>query len=194
MSRGSCWSPALLAAALALSSCSGSGSGDPGDSESPQTNDGPAAESTEAISTDVTSPSLDTVSTEALVEAPAPLNEGVALADGVPLVELLGPPASGAGRAPLFSWTEIEGAASYRLAVLGPDGPTWAWAGTDTQVYLGGLSFEQPPGWTGPVIEQGSCWSVVARSADGHVIAVSRYQPVSPGESPGHSCVPGATP
>jgi hypothetical protein len=123
------------------------------------------------------------------VVGPAPT--GVSLVDGLPGIEVLGPPAEEAGDAPRFSWEPYPGAASYRVAVRGPEGPLWAWQGDATAVYLGGLPFPRPAGWAGPVIAAGSCWSVVARDGAGHVIAVSDLLPVSPGQSTGHSCVPG---
>ena len=116
---------------------------------------------------------------------------GAPLIEGLPMVVVLGPPESDAGDVPLFRWEAVAGAAIYDVAVIGPDGPLWAWQGAETEVYLGGLPFERPPGWAGPVIAPGSCWSVVARDADGHVFAVSEFLPISPGGSPGHTCVPG---
>jgi hypothetical protein len=122
-------------------------------------------------------------------EGPAPT--GVPLVEGLPAIEVLGPPETDAGQAPLFRWKPVEGAASYHLAVLGPDGPLWAWQGTETEVYLGALPFERPAGWAGPVIVTDTCWSVVAHDADGHVTAASPFLPVSPTDSPGKECVPG---
>ena len=116
---------------------------------------------------------------------------GLPLVEGVPVIEVLEPPERGAGEAPLFRWEPVTGASRYSVAVIGPEGPLWAWLGEETEVYLGGLPFERPAGWTGPVIVAGSCWSVIARDADGHVVAVSEFLPVSPLESPGHTCVPG---
>ena len=116
---------------------------------------------------------------------------GLPLVEGLPVVAVLGPPASEAGEAPLFRWEPVAGAARYALAVVGPDGPLWSWQGEETEVYLGGLPFERPPGWVGPVIVPGSCWGVAARGADGHVMSVSAFLPISPAESIGHTCVPG---
>jgi hypothetical protein len=116
---------------------------------------------------------------------------GAPLVPGLPVVELLGPPSTGAGEAPLFRWTAVDGAESYALAVVGPDGPLWAWRGQGTEVYLGGLPFERPPGWAGPVLVPGSCWSVVARDAAGAIVAVSALVPASPDQTAG-TCTPGA--
>ncbi len=116
---------------------------------------------------------------------------GPPLVEGIPSVDVLGPPESGAGEVPLFRWEPVAGASRYLVAVLGPDGPLWGWQGEETEIYLGGLPFERPPGIAGPVIVTGTCWSVMARDAEGHVMAVSEFLPVSPAESVGHSCVPG---
>jgi len=119
---------------------------------------------------------------------------GLPLIEGIPVIDVLGPPESGAGEAPLFRWKPVAGVARYTLAVIGPDGPLWAWQGEETEIYLGGLPFERPPGWSGPVIVAGSCWSVIARGSDGHVMAVSSFLPISPDASTGHNCVPGSGP
>lgn len=96
-------------------------------------------------------------------------------------VELVAPPTEGAGEVPTFEWKAAQGAASYRLVVLDPDGgPTWAWEGAETTVNLGGLPGERPTGEGGPVIVAGSSWSVAALDPDGHVVAVSVSRPVSP--------------
>lgn len=117
---------------------------------------------------------------------------GQPLVEGLPQLEVLGPPEARAGEVPLFTWERVEEAATYHLVVLGPDGPLWAWEGEETEVLLGALPFERPPGMGGPVIVAGTCWSVVALDADGHVVAASAFLPVSPAESVGHICVPGS--
>lgn len=117
---------------------------------------------------------------------------GLPLIDDLPVIDVLGPPESGAGDVPLFEWSAVDGAADYRLAVVGPAGPQWAWVGDTTEIYFGGLSIERPPGLPGLELADDSCWSVVARDAHGGAIAVSQFLPVSPGEATGHECVPGA--
>lgn len=62
----------------------------------------------------------------------------------------------------------------------------------DTEVWPGGLPFERPPGVWGPVIVDGSCWSVVALDHAGHAIAVSDFLAVSPGETARHQCIAGS--
>jgi hypothetical protein len=135
--------------------------------------------------------SADSSESPAIIRATVIVPSGLPLVEGIPVVTVLGPPESDAGEVPLFSWEPVAGASRYTVAVLGPDAPFWAWQGEETEIYLGGLPFERPPGWAGPVILPGSCWSVMARGADGHIIAVSEFLPVSPAEPAGHSCVPG---
>ena len=119
---------------------------------------------------------------------------------GLPLLEDLsplavnGPPVSGAGEVPLFSWEPVDDTAVYNLVVLGPDGPIWGWRGVETEIRLGGLPFERPAGVRGPVIRTDTCWSVIALDTDGHVVAASEFLAVSPEESEGHICVPGSGP
>jgi hypothetical protein len=117
---------------------------------------------------------------------------GQPLVEGLPVIEVLSPAGSGVGDAPLFSWDPVDGATRYFVSVLGPEGPLWGWQGEETQIYFGGLPIERPAGWAGPNLVAGSCWSVFARGADGHVMAVSEFLPVSPEESPGHTCIPGS--
>jgi len=96
-------------------------------------------------------------------------------------VDLLAPPVEGAGEVPEFRWNAVPRAAVYRLAVLGSDGdPIWAWEGTDTSVTLGGVPGERERGEGGPVIVEGSSWSVAAFDAKGAVVAVSVRRPVAP--------------
>lgn len=122
-------------------------------------------------------------------EAPPP--SGPPLLEGLAPIEVLGPPESEAGETPLFRWSPVEGASTYDLVVLSPDAPIWAWQGPETRIYMGGLEIEPPEGLSVPVIVTGSCWSVVALDAEDQLVAASEFLPVSPGESPGHSCLPG---
>lgn len=119
--------------------------------------------------------------------------EGRTFIEGMAKLTVIGPPAGGAGEDPLFIWESVSGADAYDLAVLGPDGPLWSWRGPETEVRMGGLPFERPPGVGGPSIGVASCWSVVALDQEGHVIAASQFLPVAAGESTGHTCTPGAT-
>jgi hypothetical protein len=96
-------------------------------------------------------------------------------------VELHEPPLTNAGPVPVFAWTAVDGAATYRLTVLGPDGPRWGWEGPETSVRYGAVEDGQP----GPVIVPGSWWSVAAVDADGELLAASDLRPVSPTDDPG---------
>jgi hypothetical protein len=151
--------------------------------------DEPVTETTAAET--VTSTGAETSMAAQTSVAPAALS-GTRLVEGMDRVDVVGPPHEGAGDVPLFAWTPFAGAAQYDLVVLGPEGPIWAWRGAETEVWLGGLPFERPPGVWGPVIVDGSCWSVVALDDAGHAIAVSDFLAVSPGEAAGHQCIPGS--
>jgi hypothetical protein len=166
-----------LAVALIVSACSGDSSSDTS-----------AASSSGGDQSATTAPSPEAPSEEALAPSGVPL---LALLDHI---DVLGPPENGAGDVPLFSWDPFAGSTIYDLAVLGPDGPLWGWSGEETEIRLGGLPFDRPPGVVGPVLAAGSCWSVVARDGAGHVVAASDFLPVSPADSTGHRCVAGVGP
>ncbi len=88
---------------------------------------------------------------------------------------------NGVGIKPLFEWSPVNGAASYSVYVQFSDGqPYWAWSGTDTSVYLGGLHFAPPENAEGPILLDGMAWAVLAFDANGNVIASSVLQPISP--------------
>ncbi|MHB0915526.1 MAG: hypothetical protein ACYC4M_07585 [Thermoleophilia bacterium] len=107
--------------------------------------------------------------------------EGAAIDAGLPGINLVSPDVSGAGEVPAFEWEAIEGADRYRLVVLDGGGAMlWAWNGADTRVNLGGVPDERPEQTPGPVITDGSQWSVVAFDAEGTPLAVSELRPVSP--------------
>jgi hypothetical protein len=99
----------------------------------------------------------------------------------LPSVELREPPVSGAGRAPEFAWDAVPGAATYRLTVLGPDGPRWAWEGDATSIRYGSVD----EGQAGPEIAPGSWWSVAALDTAGDLVAASALRRVSPADDPG---------
>lgn len=117
---------------------------------------------------------------------------GEPLLAGLELVRVLAPAPSGVGLVPEFAWDPVDGAATYRLVVLGPDGPLWAWEGPETSVWLGGFDVAPPPGATRLAIVDETCWSVVARDESRTVIAASPLLPVSPTGEPSHSCDPTA--
>jgi hypothetical protein len=136
-------------------------------------------------------PSTSMTIEPAMTASEGPVAAGTLLIGGVEPLEVLGPPETGAGPVPVFSWSPVEGATLYDLVVVGPDGPIWAWQGEETELALGGLPFERPEGLGGPVLETGSCWSVVALDGNGHVIAASPLLSVSPDQAPPPPCLPG---
>lgn len=95
-------------------------------------------------------------------------------------IELTAPAATGGGSIPTFEWSAVDGASAYRLVVQNADGnATWAWEGAETSIPLGAVDGREV-GHGGPVLTEGSSWSVVALDAGGHVIAVSKLRPASP--------------
>jgi hypothetical protein len=158
-------------------------------------------------------PSITPAGSPATVDAPASVAPDTtatlarpAAFDGLPLVELIAPEATDAGRAPTFTWGAVSGALAYRLSVLVPDGVAWAWQGDATSVRYGGV----PDGVSGPSIVPGSWWSVAALDGDGSIVAMSELRAVSPttevggapswaehsgaGTTPTDTAIPSATP
>jgi hypothetical protein len=149
------------AAALALAACGSAG--DPGTTTSPNASGGVAA----GVASDVANP---------VTTRPRP-----SLLGDLPTIELLAPTEFDAGRAPTFEWAPVDTAATYRLSVLAPDAPTWAWLGSATSVRYGGV----PEGVNGPSLRPGSWWSVTALAGNGAVLAVSDLRAVSPTDDRG---------
>lgn len=96
-------------------------------------------------------------------------------------LSLLGPLEAEPGTVPRFEWSEVDGAVTYRLVVLGQDGPIWAWEGEGTSVNLGGLEIDRPELMPGPVVEPGTSWSVAAFDASGGVLDVVGPIEIAPG-------------
>lgn len=140
------------AAVLAVAACGSAG--DPATTTSTNTTDGVAA----------------------VVASPVTTRPRPSLFGDLSTIELLAPTEFDAGRAPTFEWAPVDTAATYRLSVLAPDAPTWAWLGSATSVRYGGV----PEGANGPSLRPGSWWSVTALSGDGSVLAVSDLRAVSP--------------
>jgi len=100
---------------------------------------------------------------------------------GLPAVDVTGPPTTGAGTRPTFSWKPYPGATGYLLTVgTATDGPLWAWRGSETSVILGGWPTQPPPAAPGPLVSDGDSWLVGALNAQGDLIAVSPIRPVAP--------------
>lgn len=102
-----------------------------------------------------------------------------AVAVGLPLIVLCGPPRTGAGQRPTFRWLPVDGAVSYRLAVLTGDGrPLWAWEGDATEVVLGGWVEPVPADVPGPLLAAPGAWFVTAVDAAAALLAISPLRPV----------------
>ena len=87
----------------------------------------------------------------------------------------------GAGGKPLFLWESITEANRYQLIVFDEAGePYWAWEGTKTQIYMGGTDAQPPDDSSGPSIDTGYTWAVVAYGSDGKLLAASGVRPISP--------------
>lgn len=83
-----------------------------------------------------------------------------------------------AGVRPLLSWSAVDGAALYRVVVVDGDGaPYWAWSGSDTEVFVGGVDDATLPG---AVVSEAMTWSVAALDADGLPLALSDPAPLQP--------------
>jgi hypothetical protein len=99
---------------------------------------------------------------------------------GVGEVELL-TPAEGVGIKPLFEWAAVEGVQRYLLILRDANGETyWAWNGSATSIYLGGVSEQPSDDAEGPRLEAGMAWAVFALDSEGEVIASSELRPISP--------------
>ena len=87
----------------------------------------------------------------------------------------------GVGEKPLFMWEGVTEANRYQLLVFDEAGePYWAWEGPNTQIYMGGTDAQPPADSSGPSIDTGYTWAVVAFDSDGKVLAASEVRPVSP--------------
>jgi hypothetical protein len=103
----------------------------------------------------------------------------------------IGPLVAEVGSVPTFEWTPIDGAAVYRLAVVGSAGPIWAWEGSATSVNLGGLKGDRPKEMPGPVVLAGTSSSVVALGDSGEVLEIIGPIEISPpGASPDQPATP----
>ncbi len=176
-----------VAVALLLASCGsdddGAGSTDPPATAAPATDapdtpdpppptDAPPATDAPPTEPAPTEPAAtEPPSTEPPGEAPS-----FAATAGLGTVEL-SPTAAGEPQ-PLLAWTPVDGAASYRLAVLAADGkPYWAWLGSETEVRFGGAP---DGGGQTAVLFEPMTWAVVALGDDGLPIAASPRGTLTP--------------
>ncbi len=106
--------------------------------------------------------------------------EAFVSAPGVANLKLL-TDVKGAGEKPLLQWETVTGASRYQLFVFDETSePYWAWEGTATQIYMGGTDSQPPADSSGPSIDVGYTWAVVAYGSDGKVLAASETRPISP--------------
>jgi hypothetical protein len=98
---------------------------------------------------------------------------------GAPIEQLT--PEQRVGAYPLFEWTAVPDAAFYILLVFDTTGGAfWAWEGTATSVYLGGLDQPPTPGSMGPALDGPMTWAVIAFDAGNNLIASSAQRPITP--------------
>lgn len=84
--------------------------------------------------------------------------------DGVGEVTLVEPKAGGGEMSTKFSWKPVDGAATYRIAVMNAAGePSWSMSTTDTNATY--------PKWRSP--KGNRSWTVVALDGKQHVVAAS---------------------
>ena len=75
------------------------------------------------------------------------------------------------GPRPLLAWDAVEGAVNYQLVVLDADGTAyWAWSGTETSVFLGGM---ENPDAVGAWVFEPLTWVVAAEDPNGATLAMS---------------------
>jgi hypothetical protein len=85
------------------------------------------------------------------------------------------------GVKPLLAWEAVSNANRYQLIVYDETGePYWAWEGPQTQIYMGGTDTQPPDDSSGPSVDRGYTWAVVAYSSDDRIIAASEVRPISP--------------
>jgi len=160
----------LLAATLAL--------GTAGCSESAESPETTGEQPTATGEQTTTSAPAETTTTLAGTSTNASAGQFL-LIGGTPIGQLT--PEQGVGAYPLFEWTAVPGAARYMLFVFDADGVMfWAWEGTATSVYLGGLDQPPTPGSMGPALDVPMSWAVIAFDAGGNLVAGSPTRPIAP--------------
>lgn len=82
------------------------------------------------------------------------------------------------GERPRFSWKAVGDAVDYALVVQTLKGkPYWAWRGTETTVFLGGVD-EPSKDAGGPLLTKAAQWQVVAYAEDGRIVGASPWSVV----------------
>lgn len=85
------------------------------------------------------------------------------------------------GMKPLLAWEAVREANRYHLIVFDETGePYWAWEGLQTQIYMGGTDSQPPDDSSGPSVDRGYTWVVVAYGSDEQIVAASEVRPISP--------------
>lgn len=86
------------------------------------------------------------------------------------------------GAWPVLAWEPADGAASYEVTLYAASGQAyWSWNGETTEVRVGGFSEEPAEDSSiGPRVHEPMTWDVVARDADGEIVAQSGERPIAP--------------
>lgn len=91
-------------------------------------------------------------------------------------------PEAGEGPWPRLTWEPVPGATQYTVTLYAATGrAAWTWQGEASEVLVG--SFAQrpaPDSPIGPRVHEPMSWDVLARDADGRIIAVSGERPIRP--------------
>jgi hypothetical protein len=86
-----------------------------------------------------------------------------------------------AGPHPLLQWKPVTAATGYLVVVQTPKGdPYWTWQGGDTSVLLGAGAPTSPKQSEGASLVRKMRWFVIARNADGSIVASSAKRPIAP--------------
>ena len=121
----------------------------------------------------------DATGTTSATPAAPPASSALAESFGLETIEVL-TPESGGGERPDFAWTAVDGATSYQVTLLAPDGTFyWGWDGDETSVPLGGFP-RLVPAATGPRLVSGMSWTVMAFDAEFRPIAAGGPNPIGP--------------
>jgi len=160
----------LVAAALALTAC------DLGEEPPPESTDPETTETAEAPSDDGEAPEPEEAAPVTEVEETAPR---FAFPDAT-AIELT-TPGAGEGAWPVLEWDPVDDAATYSVTLYASSGEAyWRWRGETTQVRVGGFPEQPPEGSSlGPKVHEAMTWEVIARDANGSVIAQSGERPIS---------------
>lgn len=172
------WAPWLLLGAVVIGGCSaGDEPGASATRDASEENDA-ADRSGSTEGTSATAPSgsiLDPVDGTVAPTTVSPTTSPAVLGIGGSVVQTT--PTSGNPPTPLLAWEPVDGAESYSVIVLDPDGATWwSWDGPELEVALGGVGSAPAALRTAA----GVSWAVLAQAEDGTVLAVSPWRRLDP--------------